>query len=109
METLYPAPFPDNVPIADIKKISLNKLLNDAAEEAQKMFDVCKDTGFFYLDMMDHDMGRKLWEDACVAARSGIENFPNTPLAEKKLSKAPAGVKVLERGAAQSTKMAPLI
>ncbi|KAL7916746.1 hypothetical protein GGI35DRAFT_485884 [Trichoderma velutinum] len=98
MEDLYPAPFPDNVAIADIKKISLGKLLSNDAEEAQKMFEVCKDVGFFYLDMMDHDMGRRLWEDACVAARSGMEVFPNTPLAEKKLFKAPAGIKVLDRG-----------
>lgn len=98
MEDLYPAPFPENVPIAKIEKISLNKLLNDDQDEAQLMFDVCTGVGFFYLDLMDHEKGRVLWEDACHAARSGMQVFPSTPLAEKKLYKAPAGIKVLDRG-----------
>ena len=76
MENLYPAPFSNNVPIAEIEKISLNKLLNGDEGEAQRMYDVCTGVGFFYLDMMDHEKGRKLWEDACVAAHSGMEVLP---------------------------------
>ncbi|KAK3324599.1 oxidoreductase [Cercophora scortea] len=98
LRDLYPAPFPNNVPIADIQKLSLKKLLDDDPIETQKMFDILSGVGFFYLDMMDHEKGRKLWEDACTAARSGMEVFPHTPLAEKRDYKAPKGVKVLDRG-----------
>ncbi len=98
MQDLYPAPFPDGIPLAAIEKISLKKLLDGDDSEAERMFAMCTSTGFFYLDMMDHEKGRQLWEDACAAARSGMEVFPSTPLAEKKAFKAPAGIKVLDRG-----------
>ncbi len=98
MEDLYPAPFPDDVPIAHLEKISLNKLLNDDKNEAQRMFDVCTGTGFFYLDMMDHPKGKKMWDDACVACRSGHDVLPRVPMEEKKAYKARAGIKVLDRG-----------
>ena len=98
MDDLYPAPFPENVPIANLEKISLNKLLTDDEVEAQKLFEVCTSTGFFYLDMMDHPKGRKMWEDACIACRLGMDVLPNVPMQEKKLYKARAGIRVLDRG-----------
>lgn len=98
MSDLYPAPFPDDVPIAHLEKISLDKLLHHDPAEAQRLFDVCTDTGFFYLDMMDHPMGRRMWEDACIAVRSGLDVLPEVPMDEKKAFKAPADIKVLDRG-----------
>lgn len=98
MEDLYPVPFPTDVPIAQIEKISLNKLLKRDEAEEQRMFSVCTGSGFFYLDMMDHQMGRKMWEDACVACRSGQDVLPTVPMITKKAYKAPVGVKVLDRG-----------
>ena len=98
MQDLYPAPFPDDVPIADLEKISLRKLLENDEAEAQRMFEVCTGSGFFYLDMMDHPMGKKMWEDACVACRSGMDVLPTVPMEEKKAYRARAGIKVLDRG-----------
>ncbi|EHK97192.1 hypothetical protein M7I_7076 [Glarea lozoyensis 74030] len=98
MEDLYPVPFPDDVPIAKLETISLNKLLSNNEVEAQRLFNVCKGSGFFYLDMMDHEIGRKMWEDACYACRSGQAVLPITPMTTKKAYKARTGVKVLDRG-----------
>ncbi|KAL8736135.1 MAG: hypothetical protein Q9181_002525 [Wetmoreana brouardii] len=98
MDDLYPVPFPNDMPIADLEKISLYKLLNDDEDEAQRLFKVCKETGFFYLDMMDHPKGKQMWEDACTACRAGQDVLPRVPMQEKKLFKAPAGVRVLDRG-----------
>lgn len=98
MNDLYPVPFPDNVPIAQLEKISLNKLLSSDETEAQRMFDICTGSGFFYLDMMDHPMGKKLWEDACIACRAGQHVLPTIPMDTKKAYKARPGIKVLDRG-----------
>lgn len=98
MEDLYPVPFPDDVRFAQLEKISLYKLLNDEDDEAQRMFKICRETGFFYLDMMDHPKGNQMWEDACSACRAGQDVLPRVPMHEKKLFKAPAGVRVLDRG-----------
>ncbi|KAL9002897.1 MAG: hypothetical protein Q9188_004203 [Gyalolechia gomerana] len=98
MTDLYPVPFPDDAPIANLEKISLYKLLNDDEDEAQRLFKVCKETGFFYLDMMDHPKGKQMWEDACTACRAGQDVLPRVPMQEKKLYKAPAGVRVLDQG-----------
>ncbi|KAF9888980.1 hypothetical protein FE257_008150 [Aspergillus nanangensis] len=98
MSDLYPAPFPQDVPLAPLQRLSLDKLLHHDPAEAERLTEVCTDTGFFYLDMMDHPMGRKMWEDACVAVRSGIDVLPRVPMAEKKAFKAPADIKVLDRG-----------
>jgi len=98
LEDLYPVPFPEDVQIAEIEKISLNKLLNSDHVELQRVFDICTGVGFFYLDMMDHPKGKQMWEDACYACRSGQEILPYVPLATKRAYKAPAGVGVLDRG-----------
>lgn len=98
MTDLYPVPFPDDAPIAKLEKISLYKLLNDDEIEGQRLFQVCKETGFFYLDMMDHPKGKQMWEDACTACRAGQDVLPRVPMQEKKLYKAPAGVRVLDQG-----------
>lgn len=98
MADLYPVPFPDDAPTANLEKISLYKLLNDDEDEGQRLFKVCKETGFFYLDMMDHPKGKQMWEDACTACRAGQDVLPRVPMQEKKLYKAPAGVRVLDQG-----------
>jgi alpha-D-ribose 1-methylphosphonate 5-phosphate C-P lyase len=98
LNDLYPAPFPDDVPLVPLQKLSLDKLLHHDTAEAERLFEVCTDTGFFYLDMMDHPMGRQMWEDTCVAVRAGMDVLPRVPMAEKKAFKAPADIKVLDRG-----------
>ena len=60
----YPAPFPEDVPTIELEKISLCRLLNGDAAEAERVFNICITTGFFYLDMLDHATGRQIWRSA---------------------------------------------
>lgn len=83
LSDLFPAPFPDNVPTIELPKISLNKLLNEDPGELEKIFKICTRTGFFYLNMMDHPKGKKMYEDACLCCRIGMETLPNLPMEEK--------------------------
>lgn len=56
-------PFPANVPIAPLHRLSLFKLRNDA-EESERLFSASKDLGFFYLDLRNDEEGEKLLQDA---------------------------------------------
>ena len=58
VEDFYPAAFPENVPTVELEKVSLSKLLNGDKSEAKRVFDICTTTGFFYLDVLDHPVGR---------------------------------------------------
>ena len=98
IEDLYPVPFPVDAHFVKLERTSLYKLLNDDDGEAQRMFEFCKETRFFYHDMMDHPKGREMWEDECSACRAGQDVLPGDPMQEKILFKAPAGVRVLDRG-----------
>lgn len=44
-------PFPDNVPTADVPKFSLSKLSSGDVIYAGQLFETCRRTGFFLLDM----------------------------------------------------------
>jgi isopenicillin N synthase-like dioxygenase len=48
-------PFPDNVPIAPLLRISLLKLLQDDREEQERCWKACCELGFFYLDLRTGD------------------------------------------------------
>ncbi|KAH0548670.1 hypothetical protein GP486_007786 [Trichoglossum hirsutum] len=54
-----PTPFPASLPTISLKKISLSKLLNDDEAESRRMFDVCTNEGFFYLDLTGEPKGQK--------------------------------------------------
>lgn len=98
MNEFYPAPFPDDVPIVNLEKISLNKLLNGDADEAHKMFEICTTRGFFYLDMTDHPKGQKLLKDACVTCQAGKEILPNHSIEEKSTYKSRPRLGVFDMG-----------
>lgn len=95
---LYPASFPEDVPIISLQKISLCKLLNGDVAEAERMFKICNTVGFFYLDMLDHALGRQTWEHACHIHRLGKERLRDTPMEEKRHYNALGGVSVFDRG-----------
>lgn len=59
----YPVPFPDNVPVVELEKISLSKILNGVRSDYGRLFKTCTEVGFFYLDMLDHPAGRQLGQD----------------------------------------------
>ena len=55
------APFPDDVPVANIPKISLLRLV--AGSDAKAMFDACCKLGFFLLDLTGDPVGEKMIKD----------------------------------------------
>ena len=50
-------PFPENVPTADVPKFSLAKLSSGDASYASKLFETCRRTGFFLLEMGGEETG----------------------------------------------------
>ncbi|KAH7357207.1 hypothetical protein BKA65DRAFT_393146 [Rhexocercosporidium sp. MPI-PUGE-AT-0058] len=99
-----PVPLPEGLPTYDLPKISLAKLIEGDKAEAKAVFDVCARNGFFYLNLMDHPLGRKLWENGCKARNIGQHAAATIPLEEKKafLMRPQAGI--LDRGFSSSTR-----
>ena len=93
-----PPPFPEELPTIDLPRISLKKLLDDDEAEAQRVFDICTRTGFFYLDMLDHPKGLKLYESACRALDVRREIMPKMTVDEKRTYKKRPRVGVLDMG-----------
>ena len=56
-------PFPTDVAVADIPKVSLAKLAQDDESEAKVMFDACCTLGFYLLDLTEDVVGRKMIEE----------------------------------------------
>ena len=57
-------PFPNNVPIAPLLRLSLEKLLKNDTQESARFFQACKELGFFYLDLRGTPAGESLLDDA---------------------------------------------
>ena len=53
-------PFPDNVPLVPLYRVSLDKLLANDEDEHARLFEACKTLGFFYLELGDSEYGRAL-------------------------------------------------
>ena len=87
MDKLYPAPWPEDLRTISLETISLSKILTNDPDECSKVFEICTREGFFYLDMLDHPTGRKMWEDACVACQVGHDTLPQRSVEEKRLYK----------------------
>ena len=98
VQDFYPAPFPEDVPVIELEKISLCKLLNGDEAEAERVFNICTTTGFFYLDLLDHATGRQIWRNACNICQFSHDRFSTTPMEEKLKYKPLGGVRVFDRG-----------
>jgi len=100
VEDFYAAPFPDNVPAMELQKISLGRLLNNDEAESKRVFDICTTTGFFYLDMLDHAVGRQMWQIACNIHQIGRDCFSKTTVEDKFKYKplGSDGLRVFDRG-----------
>jgi isopenicillin N synthase-like dioxygenase len=81
--TFYPEPFPDGLPVINLARISLAKLLEGDEEEAALLFEVCKDKGFCYLDLRTHEKGIKLMKQAEQMHQAAKEFF-SAPVSEKR-------------------------
>ena len=53
-------PFPDDIPVAPIARISLTKLLPSDPAESAAVLDASRIAGFFYLDMRNDKSGESL-------------------------------------------------
>lgn len=82
----YPEPFPQGLPVINLTKISLAKLLDDDEKEAALLFEVCKDKGFCYLDLTTHEKGLKLAKQA-EQVHEAAKQFFGAPLTEKRMFK----------------------
>ena len=58
----YP-PFPEDVPIASLPKISLEKLGSESEAEAKEVFPACRTKGFVLLDLQHEPNGERLLKD----------------------------------------------
>ncbi|MCJ1248961.1 hypothetical protein MMC30_006182 [Trapelia coarctata] len=55
----YP-PVPSDVPIAELKRLSYSKLLKNDKVESKALFEACKNSGFFLLDLQDTPKGEQM-------------------------------------------------
>jgi isopenicillin N synthase-like dioxygenase len=55
--TQYP-PFPNDVPVASVPRISLAKLISNDVTQCRDLFDICRSVGFFLLDLSDDESGQ---------------------------------------------------
>ncbi|KAK5633771.1 hypothetical protein RRF57_009486 [Xylaria bambusicola] len=78
----YP-PFPDGLPTIELETISLAKILADSdSAEADRVFEICKGRGFFYLELPGCAAGDIIAEGADKVA-AVAENVFKLPLEEK--------------------------
>ncbi|KAF2418007.1 Clavaminate synthase-like protein [Tothia fuscella] len=57
-------PFPENLPLAPIARISSFKLFSNDASTAAAVLEACQTYGFFYLDLTDSPSGQALVEES---------------------------------------------
>lgn len=55
--------FPSDVPIARLGKVHLQRLQSANEDESQKLFESCRTTGFFLLDLQGSPEGTELLRD----------------------------------------------
>jgi isopenicillin N synthase-like dioxygenase len=67
-------PFPTDVPIAPLIRLSLAKLRRDDKESA-RFFEASKNLGFFYLDLRNDEAGERLLDEADKLFKVGKELF----------------------------------
>jgi hypothetical protein len=98
MEEFCPAPWPEDARTIELEKISMAKPLALDEEECARVFPICTQEGFFYLDMLDHPKGRQMYEDACLAAHVGREVFTTKTVGEKRTYLKRPELGVFDRG-----------
>lgn len=62
----YP-PFPTGVPVADLRCLSFSELLADEESESERLFQSCRETGFFLVDLRGTSEGETMLKHAEIA------------------------------------------
>lgn len=57
-------PFPSDVPVVDLAKISLQCLQVGESGESKRLYEACRANAFFYLDLAGSGVGEALLKDA---------------------------------------------
>ena len=70
-------PFPEDVPVAPLLRLSLKKLMNSDPEEVDRLWRASCDVGFFYLDLRDAIENTK---------RDSAHDLPDTASKEGKIN-----------------------
>lgn len=80
---LYPS-FPEDpqFPGVDLQTISLQKLLDHDAAEEERVFEICKGRGFFYLDLAGPESGEIILRGSAEIGRVGAKTMA-LPMEEK--------------------------
>ena len=76
-------PFPEGFPVIELPRISLRKILENDEVEVERIWSICKETGFFYLNLVDHPQGLKLWNDGVDVCKIGQAILPSLSMEEK--------------------------
>ena len=84
------APFPDDVEIVELPRLSHAKLLSDDGRESSALFKASKEHGFFLLDLSDTVEGSSLLTDLDKAFEIG-RTFFNLNLESKEDFKVNSG------------------
>lgn len=66
LPTEYP-PFPNDVPTAQLSKVSLRKLLSAGETESEVLWKSCMTSGFFLLDLTATPHGEDILQDVAQA------------------------------------------
>jgi hypothetical protein len=98
MSDLFPAPFPTNVKTVHLETLSLAKLLQRDEDELRRIYENCRDPGFFQLDLTDDEQGVQLLRDAVDCARLMKQLLPNMSVEEKRTYKQHSRVGVYSKG-----------
>lgn len=70
----YPS-FPNNVPVADVTRLSLSRLMAQDQAESELLYQSCRSSGFFLLDLQGNDSGQHLLEDVRQLRQISAELF----------------------------------
>ena len=62
----YP-PFPTGVPVAELRCLSFSELLADEESESERLFQSCRETGFFLVDLRGTSEGETMLKHAEIA------------------------------------------
>lgn len=80
-------PFPADIPTAPLLRLSLQRLLDDEAEERQRLWKACTELGFFYLDLRGahgvDDLDGDTFNHEADRLFQVAEEFYSLPLKEK--------------------------
>ena len=68
-------PFPSDVPVVDLRKVSLQELQENNTEEAEHLYHACREWGFFLLDVKGSKEGEILLQDAETMFNLTAETF----------------------------------